>query len=392
MKGEYFESKGDPFPRFQIKITRLFKVLGGILILILIYEALGVLVGNLTAKPVVARWDTIEKGCWTEALFLREETAIKAPATGDLNIKLIDGTRVPRGEVVAFINASDSNYSAGESNVQTRLKSLRQEALALQMSYNRVQAEIDAKRIQLKRIPKNSKKAQSMDEDLSLLEQEKASLFRNIQMNCLQTKQLQKKIGNEPGGTVLVSAENPGFFYSRFDGWEGKLSPDFFTRISPADFKRRYSLKSPGKQSRSGEVIGKVVNPFKQVIALLLEPEQTGTPDAGETWWYRSGENTYRCSVWKKLQLENGKILIGLEDTSLPAELMPNRLNKIFLIYHRRSGVSVPVQALYKRGGNTVVKRVKGDGYQEEKVTVLETDGIKAIISGIDFGTTIISR
>ncbi|MGD9155152.1 MAG: hypothetical protein PVG90_06605, partial [Bacillota bacterium] len=65
---------------------------------------------------------------------------------------------------------------------------------------------------------------------------------------------------------------------------------------------------------------------------------------------------------------------------------------KIFVVFQRITGVTVPIQALFKREDLTLVRIAGGEGYREKKVAVLAADGDKAVVSGIEAGTLIISR
>jgi hypothetical protein len=381
------------FPRRRFKVVNVVKILGGVLILILLVEALGILVGNLTSKPVVAEWGTIEKGFWAEVLFLRDESVLIAPLNGDLTIKITDGTRVPRGEIAATINTIDSgNAPDDNTDLQVRLQSLDREVQSFQEDLERVRLEIAAQKPKLSHIPKKSVKVRSASKDLVSIEQEKTRILGNIEYTRLQIQLITKKINNRKNGMVFVSVDKPGYLFYQYDEWEEHFSPDQFAGLTPIDFNRVYTLKSPGKVIKAGAVIGKVVNPFHQIITLVIDPKQTGIPVNGDLWGFKSGENTFQCPVINHTQLTDGKIILALEDDSMLPEFMPNRRAKVFIIYKRISGITIPVQALYRRGGKMTVKVVKGDGYKETNVIVLENDGVKAIISGIEFGTTIISR
>jgi hypothetical protein len=322
--------------RRRLKIVNIAKVLGGFLVLLLLIELFSILLENLSLKPVIAQWGTIEKGFWAEALFLRDETLLFAPIDGDLVLKLADGSRIPQGEIVADIT--------------------------------------------------------NRKEDLTGLKQENASTFRNSEYNLPTHQSMAKRIKHRPTGIGLVAAKNVGYLFYRYDEWETYFTPDQFGKLTIIDFNRIYSLKTPVKQIRDGMVVGKVIHPFHQIISFIVNPKQIGMPVIGDLWWLKNGKNTFPCPVVNLIKLTDGRMIVGLDDVSMLPEYMPERRAKVFIIFKRISGISVPVQALYKRGHDTVVKIVKGEESKEIKVVVRENDGVKAIIDGIEFGTTIISR
>lgn len=391
MVNEYSEIGNKSLHR-RFKMVNIVKIIGGVIVLLLIVEALGILVGNLTLKPVVAQWGTIEKGWWAEALFLRDETMLSAPTSGDLNIKLVDGIRVAHGEIVATINTTDSGNQNDNSKLQLGLQTVKREVQTLQADLDRVGLEITTKNAKLSHISKNSAQVRYLQEDLISLQQEKARILRNIENNRLAIQSTGKKINNGPVGTAIITVDQPGFLFYQFDEWEEHFSPEQFSGLVPADFNRIYALKSPEKQVKTGMNIAKVINPFRQIIAVIIDPNQTGVPVTGDIWQFKNGENRFQCTVVNQTKVADHKMIIALEDVSMLPEFMPNRRAKIFLIYKSISGIVIPVQALFKKGQQMTVKVVKGDGYKETKVTVLENDGVKAIIKGIEFGTTIISR
>jgi hypothetical protein len=389
---EYSET-GKKFRRRRFKIINIVKVSGGFLILLLLFELLGILVGNLSSKPVIAGWGTMEKGFWTEALFLRDETLLLAPIDGDLALKLRDGVRIPQGEIAAAIvsknpvDTRDQDY-----DLRVQLEHLNREAISLQADQRRVLLELTAKKAKLDHTPKKSIQFQQVKKDLKTIEQENASIFRNIESNRLKIESLTKRINNRQKGTALMPAERAGYLFYKYDDWEGHLSPDQFTRLTTLDFQRKYALNSPAKQVKAGMVIGKIIQPFHQVISFIIDPKQTGVPVTGTQWWLKIGKRIFECPVVNQTQLADGRMIVGLDDVSMLPEFMPQRRAKVFIVFRRISGITVPVQALYKRGQDTVVKMVKGDDYKEIKVVVRENDGVKAIIDGIKFGAMIISR
>ncbi|HYH01849.1 MAG TPA: hypothetical protein VEC37_02005, partial [Bacillota bacterium] len=65
---------------------------------------------------------------------------------------------------------------------------------------------------------------------------------------------------------------------------------------------------------------------------------------------------------------------------------------KLFVVHRRITGVTIPAQAIFEQEGRALVRIAKGDSYREKPVEVLENDGSKAVVAGIEVGTILISR
>ena len=352
MNDEYSEI-GDELRHHRWKVVNVLKILAGVLILLLIIEILGTLVGYFTEKPVVAQWGTMEKGFWAETLFLRDESILTAPVGGELSLKLDEGIRTPHGEIVAVIDTTDSvNKSSDNSGLQIRLQHLNGENQSLHEDLQRIGVEIAAKTAKLRHTSKKAIQFGSLTEDLTAIEQEKARILRNIEHNRLEILSIVRTINSRQSGVVLIPLETPGYLFYKYDEYEAHFSPDRFKELRAEDFNRAYSLKLPDKRVKAGAVIAKVIQPFHQLITFISDPKQSGLPEPGDIWWFKSGDNIFQCPVVDRIRLNDGsgKIIVALDDVSMLPEFMPNRRAKIFIIYKHVSGIIIPVQALYKRG------------------------------------------
>ncbi len=395
-KSEYAETrKVLTHQRFRRRspIPGMLKVIGRIIIIILLFELARNIVGGLVTHPVVARWGTIEKGYWTEALFLRNETVYTAPVTGKLNATGLNGSLVPEGEVIAAIDDGRED-SASRRAIQSIVdyQTLRREQDALNQDLKRVNGEIRDKQSILDNQSQRGQRDSGIKEDLNNLEQEKGRIVRNIQKTLQELQKL------DPQGLVqkddsIISAAAPGYLFFQYDSWESQLTPQDFDRLTAADFKRKFSFHRVSGNVQAGAVVAKIIDPFNQRIVVQVDPHQTGTPVEGATWWIKIGETSAKAAISQVAHRPGtGNVLVAMEDPGIGQSILPERRCRIFLVYRRCSGIVVPVQALTKKKHKTMIKLMKGDGYQEKTVRVVESDGERAIIEGIEFGDTIISR
>jgi putative membrane fusion protein len=348
------------------------------------------LLRDLNTKVVVAKWGWIEKGYWTEALFLRDETLLKAPLDGELAITVNSGTRVPRGELLSYINANLQSVNTSELNItaQMELESLIREEQALRVDLGRIQSEIKEATQQFKK----SKKGKNVTVDLAALRREKSRITELQKETHSKLVELRNKIRDQLEQQSIILANNPGYVFYEYDGWEEQLLPGSFQRIQLEDFNREYKPKKPGTKVQSGELIGKIIDPFRQVVMIPADIAKTGLPDLGTEWWMATADGPQPLKILGVNTLSNSKAIIALEDISLPSIYLPNRRSKIFIIYRKVSGVVIPRQSIISKQNLTQVKVLKGDGFEYKKIRIIDTDDHNAIVDGLEFGSAIISR
>ena len=373
------------------RLKRIIGILGAIVMVIVMIEVGIFLLQGMNTKIVVAKWGNIEKGVWTDALFLREETLIRAPLDGELVITVDSGTRAPWGELLSYINGGTQSVNTSELNLrsQMELESLIREEQALRVDLERIKTEIKDMTQQLK---KTRKKAKITPADLEVLKKEKLRITGLQRKTHAKLVELRHKIQDQLEQQSLVMAPEPGFIFYEYDGWEDILSPQDYERVKEEDIKREYKLKKPGTQIQRGEVIGKIINPFRQIIVITVDPVKTGIPDPGTDWWMATNNGRKPLKVLWFKPLSKNKAIAALEDHSLPFAYLPDRRSKIFLIYRKINGIVVPRRSIFIKHHQNQVKVLKGDGFELKNVKIVETDDHNAIVDGLEFGTAIISR
>jgi hypothetical protein len=385
---------GKPAPRFaavrlRFKLAKYLLCLGAILLLAILFIAGWLLIAERFPKVVATTWGIIEKGCWSEVLYLREEQPLTAPAAGKLTIQVKNGARVPQGEILALLDQGAGlgrNVEVTNATRQSyrKYQTLVREETALTSDLRRIDIDLS----------KHFKKLgyQKTSPDLEALQQEKANITRSIEIIHAQSVSLRQTLAAVLNRWYFITAAEPGSFSTEYDGWEGSLQPESLSRLTLNDFTRKYPLKSGSSQVACGEMFGRLINPFNQMMAIKIIAPQTGIPSRGAIWRFKT------VNGWKKASLTYVKMFngrTGVAGVPLQAEdvdLTLPRLTKIFMVYQTVTGVTVPVQALFKKENLILVRVVKGAGYREKTVRVLGNDGNKAVVSGLKVGEMIISR
>lgn len=373
------------------KLRNLFRIFGIFIAFVLLFELGWLFITSFPQKTVVAEYRSIEKGCWVEAVSLRNEFPVTAPADGFLKTRTVTGTMIPYGELIGWISPNRQDKLPIEAlKLSKKLAGFQSETDGLRVELNRLNHEINYRSIKFH--PGSAAKNLQNQQDLKLQVQEKQRVLRNIQYNYFQVAKIQAQLRDLTHGIVLIFNAYPGIFSTETDGFESELKPARFRELSESLFKRRYSPRRPGKKVSQGQVIGKVIQPFSEVLAVKINPTQVGTPKVGDEWEVKSGTEWRKIEIIDIISLSKDKMIVGMLNRSLDIEYTPERFRKLFMVYRRCKGISIPVQAIFKKKQRTMVKLVKGDEFLEKEIRVLETDGNQAIVSGLEFGTAILSR
>jgi putative membrane fusion protein len=373
----------------RIRVRELIRKAGSILLVIVIIEAGILLLRSLSIKTVVTKWDRIEKGYWTDALFLRKETLLRSPLDGNMVIEVESGARVPRGELLLYIS-TDQPVNTSELNIKAKmeLESLIREEQASRVQLARIETEIK----ETQRSSKSAKKLKTATAVITELRNEKLRVTEILQVTHLKLVALQRKIKDQLGQQALIMAPEPGYVYYQYDGFEDQMPPEDFKGLKEEDVRRNYGLKNPGPKVKAGEIIGKIIDPFKQLVVISTDINKTGLPEPGEVWWFKTSSGLQPVKVIGANQVSENQAMIALEDLFLNRDFLPNRQGRIYVIYRRMSGITIPRRAIYRDDGISKVKILKGDGFELKKVRVIEADDNNAIIDGVEFGAIIISR
>lgn len=380
--------------RHRFKPAKALGFLSKIILAFVVFEVLWFWMLNFTAKPICVQWGTIEKGFWTEALFLRNETVLTAGVDGQAEWISESGIRVPKGVTVARITPS---HPPGSSQISQASQTIQQEFQALLIEEERLRQEServeDEAGLWQKRWGAKSLSHQAREE-FELIKKEKERVFRSIQDIQTKAAVLRGKLQNLSFDSGTIISPVPGVLFFQYDEWEEKLTPHHFSHLTKADFERDYPLRVPEKRIQTGNIIGKIIHPFQEIIAVHIKStELQRIPEPGQTWWIKSASGLKEITLRTvKVTDRQGEMILGFDDTNSIALFAPERQVKVYLVYQRITGITVPVHAVIKQNGVDTVRVVRRDGYYHQKVKVVASDGEKTIVEGIDFGTTIISR
>jgi hypothetical protein len=379
-----------PKARWKFRWLKFLRLAAAVILVVFLLEAGWLLVVNLFQKVVIANWGSIEKGCWAEGLYLRKEKMVTASDTGELIPEIKSGERIPRDEIIALIDTGNvflgknREVTAGQIAAYKKLQQYLREESALHMDLQRINYDVARRSGHRGKIDSSP--------DLILLKQEKEEVLRTIQSIRSISARYRRELEPSFAGLTIVAVTEPGYFSFEYDGYETTLNPGAFSGLKRDDFGRKYLLRRPGNHVKKGEILGKLIAPFQQMIVFKVDLRNMTIPKKGDIWRVKTkyGWKNAPVSAYKPLSATEG--IVGVDVQTAEIEQLTSRTAKLFVVYQQITGVIVPVQTIFRHDGHAFVRIVKGDGYREKMVNIIATDGGRAVITGIETGTMIISR
>ncbi|HYH05050.1 MAG TPA: HlyD family efflux transporter periplasmic adaptor subunit, partial [Bacillota bacterium] len=297
--------------KLKFKWTKFFRFILLLALVLLLLEMSWLFVANLLQKVVVAEWGVIEKGNWMEVVYLREEHLVTAPAEGSLTLRVKSSMRVPRDEIIATLDTEEHFFNKSpeisDASLQQykKLQKLIREETAQHLDLQRINADI------VKRSEQPG--ASFAGSDLENLKQEKERVLRTIQWIRPQIMQIQQELAPVLNRTKFITAVQAGYFVAETDGFETNLKPAEFDKITVDDFGRNYPSIKTGNQVKTGAVIGKLIGPFKQVIAIKVDSKQTGILRKGDVWRFKTPGGWKNASLAYIKTLNPQTAIVGVE-------------------------------------------------------------------------------
>lgn len=376
-----------------------------ILVIILLFaaEVAWIFFSNIPRQIVIAESGEILKGAWFETVSLREEYLLTAPSDGQLVLGVHSGVVVPFGETIAWVGRNRvkelSSTIAGQSK---RLMILKNELKGLESELKRVNSEmvlinklIANPNSQLNGAKQGRKRTLAeLRSDYTSQQQVKSEFQASIKENQRLIAKIEQELAewSKESGIDLIPAANAGIFSIDYDGYETQMQPSSFLTAEEKWFQRSYGLKSSGRKVKKGDIIGKIVYPYSEMLLIKTNSQQVGAVCIGDEWQFKNINGWQKLRIVQMRTLTNGTVILGFENRFNEDSFSPERLQKTFAVYRKYQGTTIPLRALFESDGKTIVKTVSGDSFKEVAVKVVAKDDEKAIVTGIQFGTAIRSR
>lgn len=224
---------------------------------------------------VVTIDDVVELKCY----ILRDETLVTSDVTGTYNYVVSEGEKLSKGEIIANVYSTDSEYKLQEKiqEINEKIEVLEDSGIAnnhFAININKIDEEISSMLTKTK--------LDVRDGDYSFATQNKNDLLtlfnkRYLTVNSLTsfddlidnyTNEKNLLTDNESKKTSIYSPIS-GYFFSDVDGYESILNIDIIENLTAADFLQLIE-QSPIKDPVT---VGKIISTFEWCTVCVVDDE-----------------------------------------------------------------------------------------------------------------------
>lgn len=182
------------------------------------------------------------------------------------------------------------------------------------------------------------------------------------------------------GGSTVVRASQPGYFYSYADGGETVFAYDRVEKLTPAEYREGLAAM----QSAPAGILGKIVlYPRWYLLCPVTEEEAKTLKTQNSYTLYFSGCGERIAMTLAAKNAGDGEVLLVFTTQEMPADFDFARTQKVSVVTETISGYKLPASALrivdgsvgvYIRSGNTVKFRIVEVFYESGAYVFVRTD------------------
>ena len=200
-------------------------------------------------------------------------------------------------------------------------------------------------------------------------------------------------IEGSPGDAVVLSTRSPGIVRYDIDGLESILCRGSVPGLA---LKELTSLSKPhgliknGARVSGGEAIFKVIDPTCLDILVYGSAGEIGRLSAGERVWVRFPGKGIDPVPGRVENVSAPSALISLDEWVRGADRQ--RFADVRIVSNISEGVSVPIEAIFTRGGKTFVYLSRRSGILMREVSIRARDSRYAIVTGVGDGQAVITN
>jgi hypothetical protein len=321
------------------------------------------------AKPsprfIFIQTGTINQTIEGTALIIRDEISFASPSGGLLKPLAAEGSRVARGQKLAFVIPADRESQLADLQkceddivrLQTELMNVGKGAGASAIfaeSASALSPIINLIRTDVTKGTLTNISGYSSSIDV-ILEQRAAKLmtidFRDARLTALEARRanLEKSLGLDAG---TLYCQKPGIVSFRLDGLESSLGPERAETLTPAEYRELISAGSwrhlaAGPVNKDQPVL-RISSSLRQFLVFLLPDASAGQFPVGEirTIFIPGDALTIEnCRIIRSEDTEAGTLLVFHTDRRIE-RLADFRTLRGELVVSSTTGMKVPVTAL----------------------------------------------
>ena len=335
----------------------------------------------------------------TKAVLIKHETVLNPTIDGVSEPLVSDGARVALGQAVAAVYSEtvDPELRNRLEQVKKKLALLDAEQANL-LSYTGDASHLEKKISEqtAKMIEKSRAGDMTAVSELQfiieVLCEKKAQLSGNttgggtLEALTAEKEQLENQIGT---AHHQIAAPVAGEFTTTIDGFEGELTPEQMTNLTPSALQS-FLDKDRGQEVKAEADACKIVNNFCYHVALNLPSDKVNTLRVGNTARLRLYELSGNLLSGKIIYIsaeEEGMQTVILECNQYIQSLLKRRFINVEFVKNRYEGYRVSVKSLHTKDGVTGVYVRRDDVLKFIPVTILYNSQDIAIVDSANAET-----
>lgn len=320
-----------------------------------------------------------------KGIYVRNETVVKSSTNGVLSYPELDGNKIAKDSVVAYVYKS-----AEDIYINQRIEALNQEVELLEKEQNPgttavvrpefISALIEEKyqtitsliaRNDLSQLAEERKNFQSLLGIYQIIVGEETDYSDRIDRLSKEIEELEKK-KSQPIDVITVP--DSGYFISYADGYENVLSPDKLSGITVDKVKEIIENDGYDSTKVSKNAVGKIVNGYEwKLIGLINENDAFFRTGQDVTVKLSSTPDTVNAVIEDIIESEDSKeSIIVLSCEKLNYNLVQCRTERVELILNDYSGIKVPREAIrFNKNNEKGVYILQGQKIAFKKLDVI---------------------
>lgn len=320
-----------------------------------------------------------------KGIYVRNETVVKSSTNGVLSYPELDGNKIAKDSVVAYVYKS-----AEDIYINQRIEALNQEVELLEKEQNPgttavvrpefISALIEEKyqtitsliaRNDLSQLAEERKNFQSLLGIYQIIVGEETDYSDRIDRLNKEIEELEKK-KSQPIDVITVP--DSGYFISYADGYENVLSPDKLSGITVDKVKEIIENDGYDSTKVSKNAVGKIVNGYEwKLIGLINENDASFRTGQDVTVKLSSTPDTVNAVIEDIIESEDSnESIIVLSCEKLNYNLVQCRTERVELILNDYSGIKVPREAIrFNKNNEKGVYILQGQKIAFKKLDVI---------------------
>lgn len=338
---------------------------------------------------------TAENSVQADGWFFRDESVVTDDNADNAEVVVSDGERIGKGDTVARVYASTESYQ-----IQQQLDEAEAELTNLKYIQSRANEATNTMELDSDitdafadlHFSVSTEGLSDMNDDINEL---KTLIFRrdyantgtdtlSEEISAAQSKVDELTAQASSAYTSLTSAE-AGMFAKGLDGYEGILTVDALTDLTPSKLENLVSQK----QDAASNGVGKVVTSGSWYFACTVSESEAENlyKDLSVTLRFGDSGRTFPAKVKTVSDAEDGKVTVVFSSMKYVAQTVSMREQSVDIILSSITGFRVPKRAVrVDEDGNTGVYRVSGTQTEWVAVDVLwEEDDFYLIQQTVEY-------